>query len=392
MNDLLSAGLILILGFIGARLLKLVRLPSVTAFLIVGIVVGPQVLNLITPQIFTASGFISNFVLGLIAFSLAENFRFDRIRQGMKQVMWISIVAALGAGILVSSALIVYFVIIGQPIYPAIILGAAATATAPAATVLVIREYRASGLVTDLLLKVVAIDDAWCLIVSAMAIAAGNAMSAGVLELSIVFAGLGEIFGALVTGAILGYVTSRLSRFVRTREELVIYTLGLLLFDVGLSIALGVSVLLSAMAMGFVMVNMARENYKFFEVLRSVDTPLYLAFFIISGAHLDLGLLHHLGVAGILYVVFRTLGKVYGARLGAMASKAPKSAVDWLGLGLTPQAGVALGIGLVAKTTFPQYGNYIFTVIAATSVVFELIGPLLTRFSLKKAGEISSTE
>ncbi len=392
MNDLLSAGLILMLGFIGARLLKLVRLPNVTAFLIVGIVVGPHVLNLITPQIFTASQFISNLVLGLIAFSLAEHFRFDRIRQGMRQVMWISLVAALGAGILVSSALIVYFVIIKQPIYPAIILGAAATATAPAATVLVIREYRASGLVTDLLLKVVAIDDAWCLIVSAIAIAAGKAMSAGVFDLSIVFAGLGEIFGALLTGAILGYASSRLSKFVRTREELVIYMLGLLLFDVGLSIALGVSVLLSAMAMGFVMVNMARENYKFFEVLRSVDTPLYLAFFIISGAHLDLALLYKLGIAGILYVMFRTLGKVYGARLGAMASNAPKTAADWLGLGLTPQAGVALGIGLVAKTTFPQYGNYIFTVIAATSVVFELIGPLLTRFSLRRAGEISSTE
>ena len=177
MNDLLSAGLILMLGFIGARLLKLIRFPNVTAFLIVGILIGPQVLDLISPQIFAASEFISNLVLGLIAFSLAENFRFDRLRQGMKQVMWISIVAAFGAGILVSSALVAYFVITGQPVYPAIILGAAATATAPAATVLVIREYRASGPVTDLLLKVVAIDDAWCLIVSAMAIASSISLS-----------------------------------------------------------------------------------------------------------------------------------------------------------------------------------------------------------------------
>jgi len=123
-----------------------------------------------------------------------------------------------------------------------------------------------------------------------------------------------------------------------------------------------------------------------------VDTPLYLAFFIISGAHLDFGVLYKMGIAGILYVAFRTIGKVYGAKLGAKLSDAPKAAADWLGLSLAPQAGVALGIGLVAKTTFPDFGDYIFTIIAATSVVFELVGPLLTKYSLKKAGEIASTE
>jgi Kef-type K+ transport system membrane component KefB len=391
-NSLLSAGLILLLGFVGARLLKLVRLPSVTAFLLVGILIGPQILNLVTVEIFTASEFFSNLVLGLIAFSLGENFRLDKLRQGVKQVMWISLSAALAAWLLVSVALIVYFISIKMPIYPAIVLGAAASATAPAATVLIIREYRAGGLLTELLLKVVAIDDAWCLIFAAMAIAVGNAMRADVFQMSIVFAGLGEIFGALVLGGILGYLSSRLSKFVRTREELLVYTLGLLFLNVGLSIALGVSVLLSAMMMGLVLVNIARENYKFFEVMRSVDTPLYLTFFIISGAHLDFAILYKMGIAGILYIVFRTLGKVYGAKLGARVSGAPRSVEDWLGLSLAPQAGVALGVGLVAKVTFPDFGDYIFTIIAATSVVFELIGPLLTKYSLIRAGEISPSE
>lgn len=392
MNSLLSAGLILLLGFVGARLLKLVRLPSVTAFLLVGILIGPQILNLVTVEIFTASEFFSNLVLGLIAFSLGENFRLDKLRQGVRQVMWISLSAALAAWLLVSAALIVYFISIKMPIYPAIVLGAAASATAPAATVLIIREYRAGGLLTELLLKVVAIDDAWCLIFAAMAIAVGNAMRADVFQMSIVFAGLGEIFGALVLGGILGYLSSRLSKFVRTREELLVYTLGLLFFNVGLSIALGVSVLLSAMMMGLVLVNIARENYKFFEVMRSVDTPLYLTFFIISGAHLDFAILYKMGIAGILYIVFRTLGKVYGAKLGARVSGAPRSVEDWLGLSLAPQAGVALGVGLVAKVTFPDFGDYIFTIIAATSVIFELIGPLLTKYSLIRAGEISPSE
>jgi NhaP-type Na+/H+ or K+/H+ antiporter len=391
-NSLLSAGLILLLGFIGARLLKFVRLPNVTAFLIVGIIIGPHVANLVTQEIFTASEFFSNLVLGVIAFSLGENFRLDKIRMGMKQVMWISIVAALGAWILVSAALIIYFIFIKFPIYPAIVLGAAASATAPAATVLVIREYRASGILTELLLKVVAIDDAWCLIFAAMAIAVANAMRADVFQMSIIFAGLGEIFGALIIGAVLGYVSSLLSKFVKTRDELLVYTLGLLLFNVGISLALQVSVLLSSMMMGLTLINVAHENYKFFEVLRSIDTPLYLIFFILSGAHLDFSILSTMGIAGLLYVAFRTVGKVFGAKLGAWISSAPKSAENWLGLSLAPQAGVALGIGLVAKSAFPEYGDYIFTIIAATSVVFELAGPLLTKFSLMQAGEIASTE
>jgi Kef-type K+ transport system membrane component KefB len=391
-NNLLSAGLILLLGFIGARLLKYVRLPSVTAFLLVGILIGPHVFNLVTEEIFAGADFFTNLVLGIIAFSLGENFRFDKIREGMKQVVWISIIAALGAWILVSAALIIYFIIIKVPLYPALVLGAAASATAPAATVLVIREYRSTGYVTELLLKVVAIDDAWCLIFAAMAIAFGNAMRAEVFDMAIIFAGLGEIFGAIIVGALLGYITSFFSRFVTTRDELIILILGFILLNVGLSIAFKLSVLLSSMTMGLMVINRARENYKFFDELRSVDAPLYLIFFILSGAHLDFGILYNMGIVGILYVLFRVIGKIYGAKIGAKISTAPKPAQDWLGLALTPQAGVALGIGLVAKSTFPDYGNFIFTIIAATTVIFELFGPLLTKYSLQKAGEIAPTE
>jgi len=391
-NTLLSAGLILLLGFIGARLLKYVRLPSVTAFLIVGILIGPHVLNIVTEEIFTASDFFSNLVLGIIAFSLGENFRLEEIKKGMKQIMWISLVAALGTWVLVSAAILVYFVIVKVPIYPAIVLGAAASATAPAATVLVIREYRASGLLTEFLLKVVAIDDAWCLIFAALAIAFANAMRAEVFQISIIFAGLGEIFGALIIGAILGYIFSFLNRFVKTSEEFLVYIFGFILLNVGLSIAINISVLLSSMMMGLVVINLARENYKFFEMLRTVDAPLYLVFFILAGAHLDFSILYKMGIVGLLYIIFRVIGKVYGAKIGAKISNAPKLVENWLGLSLTPQAGVALGIGLVAKSTFPEFGNYIFTVIAATTVIFELIGPLLTKYSLIKAGDIASTE
>ncbi len=392
MNTLLSAGLILLLGFIGARLLKYARLPSVTAFLLVGILIGPHVLDFVTEGIFAASDFFSSLVLGVIAFSLGENFRLEEIKKGMKQVMWISLMAALATWLLVSGAIISYLIIVGQPMYPAIVLGAAASATAPAATVLVIREYRASGFFTEMLLKVVAIDDAWCLMLAALAIAFANAMRADVFQISIVFAGVGEIFGALIIGASFGYLFSFLRRFVKTSEEFLVYIFGLILLNVGFSIAIHVSILLSSMMMGIVVINLARENYKFFEVIRTVDAPLYLIFFILAGAHLDFTILHKMGIVGVLYIIFRVIGKVYGAKLGARISKAPKPIENWIGLSLTPQAGVALGIGLVAKSTFPDFGNYIFTVIAATTVIFELVGPLLTKISLIKVGEIPSTE
>lgn len=392
MNTLLSAGLILMLGFAGARLLKYIRLPNVTAFLLVGILIGPHLLNLVTEEIFLASDFFSNLVLGVIAFSLGENFRLEEIKRGMKQVMWISVIAAVGVWFLVSASIVIYFALTRFPLYPALVLGAAASATAPAATVLVIREYRASGIMTELLLKVVAIDDAWCLILGAMAIAFANAMRADVFQTASVFAGIGEIFGALIIGGFMGYAFSSLSRFVKTSEEFMIYIFGFLLFNVGLSITVHVSVLLSSMMMGLVVINISRQNYKFFEVLRTVDAPLYLVFFILAGANLDFTILYQMGIVGILYIVFRTIGKVYGAKLGARISSAPRLIENWIGLALSPQAGVALGIGLVAKATFPDYGDYIFTVIAATTVIFELVGPLLTKLSLQKAGEISPTE
>jgi Kef-type K+ transport system membrane component KefB len=225
-----------------------------------------------------------------------------------------------------------------------------------------------------------------------MAIAVANALRSDVFDLASIFAGIGEIFGALILGAGLGYLFSWLRRFVKTSEEFLVYIFGFILLNVGLSITLHLSVLLSAMMMGLIAINVARENYKFFEALRTVDAPLYLVFFMLAGAHLDFGILVKMGIVGILYILLRLIGKIYGAKLGARISHAPKLVERWIGLALAPQAGVALGIGLVAKTTFPEYGDYIFTIIAATTVIFELIGPLLTKISLQKAGEIAPSQ
>ena len=387
-NPLSTIGLLLIVSFLGSKIFQRFGIPQVVGFIVLGVLHGPSFLNVIPLEVSQELLFISEIALGLIGFDMGSHLKLGEIRKLGKSIIFILIFEAFGAFFLVTAG--VYA--LTQSLYTALIFGAISSATAPAATVLVIREYRASGMLTEILLKVVAIDDAWCLILGAMAIAFANAMRADVFQASSVFAGIGEIFGALIIGGFMGYAFSSLNRFVKTSEEFLIYIFGFILFNVGLSITVHVSVLLSSMMMGLVVINISRQNYKFFEVLRTVDAPLYLVFFILAGAHLDFSILYKMGVVGILYIVFRTIGKVYGAKIGAHISKAPRLVESWIGLALSPQAGVALGIGLVAKATFPDYGDYIFTVIAATTVVFELVGPLLTKLSLQRAGEISSFE
>ncbi len=392
MNTLLSAGLIFILGFTGSRLLKNIRLPAVTTFLVVGIILGPQLFNLIDDRIFMASDFFSNVVLGVIAFGIGENFRLESLRKGMKQVIYISLAASIVTSILVSIGLIIYFIITRLPWYPAIILGAAAAATAPAAVVLIIREYRSRGVMTDLMLKVVAVDDAWGLILAAIGIAVARALSLHVFQRTVIFLAIGEIFGAFIIGAMIGYSLSWLKRFVRTQEEFMLQIGGMILINVGICMTLQLSVLLSSMMMGIVLINKDRSNFVFFETIRTADSPLYLMFFVLAGAHIDFSIIPQIGIAGLIYLVGRIIGKIAGARFGAHLSQAPENVRNWFGLGLMPQAGVALGIGLVAKSIFPQYGDMIFSIIAATSVIFEIAGPLLTKMSLQKGGEIAPTE
>jgi Kef-type K+ transport system membrane component KefB len=389
MNTILGLGFILFAGLLSAKLIKKIKLPAVTAYLLLGIFIGPSLLKLVPEGILGASGLISNIVLGIIAFGIGQNFSRYHLRRIGKTVVWISVLEACGAWILVT---LIFYLILRQPFYLSLLFGAIASATAPAATVMVMREYRAKGNFTDTLLGVVAIDDAWCLIIFAISLAISQAIYAHNLAAfflaKVFFSSLLSIFGAFILGAFLAIVLSVFYRFVRTPTELLILTLGIVFLNIGIAIWLNLSVLLANMFLGAALVNLNRYSFKFFDSLKIIDSPLFLLFFVLAGASLEINILGKLSIIGLSYLVFRVAGKILGASLGAKISNAATSVRKYLGFGLIPQAGVALGCALVAKSDFPQVGNMIFTTIVATTVIYELIGPLCTKYALRKAGDI----
>ena len=362
--------------------------PAVTAYLLIGILIGPRFLDIIPTKVMAASDFVSNFVLGVIAFSLGYYFKIESLRKAGKPVLWISVLEAGFAWLIVTLVMILFFLFRQSPIHPALVLGAAAAATAPAATVMVIREYRANGPVTEILLRVVAIDDAWCLVLSALAIAVANALHVGVFSVQVMMDAILEILAAVILGGVLAVLLYSFMRYVVNREEILVVIVGFILVAVGLSMRLRLSPLLTSLALGIAVANVAKNNDLFFEVVRQFDMVLFLAFFVLVGANLELSMIPKIGVMGLLYAVFRVVGKFVGVKLGAVISKAGSQVGNYLGWGLVPQAGVALGVALTAKTLYPRYGEVIFTTITATTIIYEMIGPLATKYGLKKAGEI----
>jgi len=347
-------------------------------------------LKLVPQDLLDSSGLISNIVLGMIAFGIGQNFSFSNFKRIGKCVLWISVLEASGAWILVTLA---FLLILRRPFYVSLLFGAIASATAPAATVMVVREYRAKGTFTNTLLGVVAIDDAWCLIIFALSLAISKAIYVHVTNslflLKVFLQSVMAIFGAFVLGSLLAIVFSYISKYARSPADMLIYTLGFILLSVGVAISLHLSVLLSCMFFGAVFVNINLTSSKFFDAIRAIDPPLFLLFFVLAGANLEIGLLTSLGLMGFVYLVFRMIGKVLGASLGARISEASQAIKNYLGWGLVPQAGVALGCALIARSDFPKIGNMLFSTIIATTVIYELIGPVCTKFALQKAGEIT---
>ncbi|MEA2045720.1 MAG: cation:proton antiporter [Euryarchaeota archaeon] len=392
MNPELGLSLIILGGFLASKLFSTAKIPAVTSYILVGIVIGPIGLNIIPVGFLAASGFISDVVLGLIAFGIGRNFSPDHTKKIRSAVIRISVMEALGAMILVTLALIF---ILGEPIEVAILFGAIATATAPAATAMVIEELKARGPLTDTLLGVVALDDAWSLMIFAIALVVAKTVAvgeaAGIIFVIEIGMAMVEIAASLLLGAVFAWLLHHYSRRVKDPSDLEILTLGIILLTVGVASTLGLSVILSCLALGVVLININPEGFRFFDIVHPVDTPLYLIFFVLAGALLEVELLRDVGLLGATYIVFRVAGKVGGAYLGGSISGEAGLAVrKYIGLGLVPQAGVALGVALMAREQFPGVGDMVFSTIVATTVIFELAGPIATRTALSLAGEVHS--
>lgn len=422
MNQILCVALALLVGLLSSRLMKLLRLPNVTGYLISGIIFGPYVLGQffgwnITPDSPTNINtikWISEIALGFIAFTIGTSFKTSSLKAVGKRVVIITIFEALGGAIVTIGGLFIAYIFLKDklPIPVILTLGAIACATAPAATLMVIRQYGAKGPLVDTLIPVVAFDDAVALIAFSVLFSVSKSL-ASASELSIVgviVVPLIEIVVSIALGAALGALVSLGCKLFKSRANRMIMVITAILIVVGLSLLaselkwkmfnedFSFSSLLGCMMIGAMFINMRSDASRTLERVDQFTPPLYMLFFVISGASLDITIFASKGalvvvIVALTYVIARSIGKWGGAFASAKITKAEPQVQKYLGFTLLPQAGVAIGLATNASQTLAYMGlenesSIILAVILTATIIYELFGPIITKISLFKAGEI----
>ena len=414
MNVLLSVSIALLGGLLMTRAFKPLKLPAVTAYLIAGILVGPYCLGLLGSYYpsFENLGFssmhaveslkiVSDVALGFIAFSIGNEFRVEELKVIGKKAVVIGIFQALVATLFVDVALIgLYYLMPGQiSIAQIITLGAIATATAPAATLMVVRQYKAKGPLTDLLLPIVALDDAVGLIVFAVSFGIAKTLGTGNIDaISIIVNPLVEIVASLILGAVMGWLLTQLEKLFNSNTNRLNMTIAFVFLTVALSkiqfsighVHVGFSSLLVCMMLGTVFCNICPLSHDLMEKSDKWTSPLFALFFVISGAELELSVFTNWAVIviGLVYIVFRCFGKYFGTFASAKATGCEPSICKYLGITLFPQAGVALGMCSIAAAEFGEAGVLIRNITLFAVLIYELFGPLMTKMALTAAGDI----
>lgn len=385
---LLYLAIAILLSLLSSKLVKLIKLPNVTGYLIIGLIAGPYCLGLIPEKTVESLGIIPTVALGFIAFSIGAQFKLSFLKKVGKAPIVIAITESLGAVVVVDIAL----VLSGNDLPFALCLGAIAAATAPAATLMVVKQYKAKGELTDTLLAVVAIDDATALMFFGISTAIAKSIDQGGAEslLLTILKPLGEIIASLLLGAVIGFIYRWLVKWFTGRGNRLAATYAMVFACVGLGEMLGLSSLLVCMMLGAMLANTSKECDVIFEMTDRMTPPVFMLFFFLSGADLDLTILPSVGLVGALYVIFRVVGKVTGAWVGGKICHVAPKTQKYLGFALVPQAGVAIGLATTAMTVVPEYGPRIRTIILCGTVIYELTGPVITKLALKKAGEIEA--
>lgn len=388
MHTLFYIGIILISGIIMGILVTYIKLPKVTGYLIAGVLIGPSVLKIIPKNISGNFGIISEVALGFIAYSIGSEFNFRHIKKIGNKIIIITICEALGAVILVD---FVMFFIYKQSLPFSLVIGAISAATAPAATLMVIRQYKAKGPLVNTLLPIVAMDDAVGIIIFGVSITIAKSLLSfnGTISFFQMFIiPLWEIFLAIAIGTTIGIVLTFIANKASGEDQLLNITIASLFVSIGISVQLNLSPLLVCMAIGATITNIIPNTKRIFSIVDRFTPPVFVAFFTVAGVELNISLLKDVGVLGLVYILSRVLGKMLGASIGAKLAQSPSVVQKYLGLTLVPQAGVAIGLAMVAEVTLPSpYGSKIRTIILAATVIYELVGPLLTKIAIFKAGE-----
>lgn len=408
MQTLLSLSIALFVGLLLSRLAKKLKLPAVTAYLVAGILVGPYVLGTLNvPGIGFVSmadvksySIICDVALGFIAFSIGNEFRLSQLKATGKQATIIGIAQAVFTTLLVDAALICVHLAIPDklPLSAAIVLGAVASATAPAATLMVVRQYKAKGKLTDILLPVVALDDAVGLMLFAASFGVAKAFITGKVDVvSLLVEPILEIVLSLVLGVVMGLLFTLTERFFHSRSKRLSVSVTFVLLTVGLSmlkfdlfgVHISFSSLLVCMMLGTMFCNLCDVSEELMDRVERWTAPLYILFFVLSGAELELSVFSDLAIVavGALFIIVRSLGKYFGAYTSAKAVHCESTIVKYLGITLLPQAGVALGMAMKAAALGAE-GEIIANITLFAVLIYELVGPTLTKNALMKAGEI----
>ncbi|HOF53777.1 MAG TPA: cation:proton antiporter [Bacilli bacterium] len=393
LNITLILGLAMAAGLLSTRLMKLLNFPNVTGYLIIGLLLGPFVGHLFSEQAISDFSILSDIALGFIAFSIGCEFKLSSLKKIGGKVVVITLFQALLTAVVVALAVFAF----SRDVALSLTLGAIATATAPAATLMVVRQYKAKGPVVDTLLPVVAFDDAVGLIVFSVLLSISKvvATNSSLTAEAILLAPLVEIFLSLAIGAALGALLALVMRFFKSRANRLTLMITTVFLGVGLTKLFAfidwysLSSLLLCMMIGAVFANMRSDSNLVVEGVDRWTPPLFMFFFILSGAELDVRVIVTVGLIGVVYIVARSVGKYFGAYLGALSTKSDKNIRHYLGFALLPQAGVAIGMAKVVSEEMPSdIGVKIVTVVLCSVLFFELVGPIITKLALMRAGEI----
>jgi Kef-type K+ transport system membrane component KefB len=398
MNTLFIIGLLIIGGFIGGRVSNRLKLPSVVGYLIAGLIVGPSFLNIVNPDLLHGLEIFNDIALSIVAFMIGSQLRSGTLKKMGGGIITIIFTESIGAFLVVFLG--VYVLTRDLPI--ALIFGAMAPASAPAGTAVVLQEYRAKGPLTNALYTVVGLDDALAIVIYAFAIVLAKLTlsNTSFSATQILLRPLIEIIGAIVLGGVMGVLSGFVIRRLRTRKEVLALSLAAVIICAGLSNILHFSLILANLTLGVVFVNLfERTNDQSTESLDFISLPIYIIFFVIAGAHLQISVLPAMGVLGLVYIFCRVLGLMGGAFIGATISKAEAVIRKYLGLGILSQAGVAIGLALMTAKEFSSHGEIgeyivllVINTIAATTIIFEIIGPISTKIAVQRAHEIGERE
>lgn len=380
--------LLVLAGLFLARVTGEMKFPDVTGYLVAGILIGPSVLGIIPRGALVSLDILSNVALAFIAYNIGCEMDYQTLKHLGKDITIITALEAFGA----MAAVLIALLAVGESLAFSLILSSIACATAPAATLMIIQQYKAKGEIVNTLIPVVALDDAFCIMAFGMASTVSRTLlsSSQPSILKMLFFPLWEIIFSLLIGIVSGVMVLFISRMFKKEGDLIILMVGVVLMLSFISDLLQVSALLTIMAFGVVVGNFNSRKTVVRTALEGVSRPVLVAFFVLSGAELDLSILLSAGVLGATYFLARALGKYFGAAIGCRITKRDKAVERYLGLTLIPQAGVAIGLSQIASQTFPEpFANTIRTVVLSAVIANEIIGPLLAKYGLKKAGQIA---